>query len=391
MTHFTRRDLGKLAGGLAAASALGTTARAQAGEIVIGSASPLSGVFAFAGVEGFEGGRDCFNAINKAGGIGGRQIRYIAEDSGYKVDQAVAIFQRLTSQHQIPIFFGDSTGFQKAINPELNRRGSMIMAGASFASDINNPTDFPNQYMPGPDYSDQMRILLRHIQRTKAGATIALVHSDTEFGRDPIATANAEATRLGLKIENTVVTQPGSVDVSSDVLKLRRANPDYVIFHGYVLQPIPEFMAQARAAGMTSKFMGTFYSTDTILMNRAGAAADGYMGVSCYDFSADAKGPQVDAIREANPTRPRTHAYYQGWMNAFIAGEVLKRNGTKEMTAANLMAAARSIRDFDTGGLTGTKVTMIRNSFPVGRIYEFRAADKRLVAVSDWITVSPGA
>ncbi|MBC8832000.1 amino acid ABC transporter substrate-binding protein, partial [Escherichia coli] len=68
-----------------------------------------------------------------------------------------------------------------------------------------------------------------------------------------------------------IITQPGSVDVSADVLKIRRRNPDYVIFHGYVLQPIPEFMAQARQAGMTSKFMGTFYSTDTVLMGRAGA------------------------------------------------------------------------------------------------------------------------
>jgi branched-chain amino acid transport system substrate-binding protein len=126
-------------------------------------------------------------------------------------------------------------------------------------------------------------------------------------------------------------------------------------------------------------------------MNRAGAVADGYMGVSCYDFAPDAKGAQVDAIRAANPGKPRTHAYYQGWMNAFIAAEILKRNGTKEMNAANLMAAARAIKDLDTGGLTGTKVTMIRNSFPVGRIYEFKAADKRLVAASDWITVAPGA
>ena len=83
---------------------------AQAPELVIGAANPMSGVFAFAGVEGFEGGRDHFEFVNKNGGVAGRRIRYVNEDSGYRVDNAVAIFTRITSQHQTPVFFGDSTG-----------------------------------------------------------------------------------------------------------------------------------------------------------------------------------------------------------------------------------------------------------------------------------------
>jgi branched-chain amino acid transport system substrate-binding protein len=290
MSRLSRRAFNAIGLGAALVSTQGGRAFAQAPELVIGAANPMSGVFAFAGVEGFEGGRDHFDFVNRNGGVAGRRIRYVNEDSGYRVDNAVAIFTRITSQHQVPVFFGDSTGFQKAINPELNRRGTTVMAGASFASEIDNPQAFPNQWIPGPNYSDQMRVLLRYIASQKKGASVVFVHSDTEFGRDPIAAGEAEAKRLELNLVEKIVTQPGSVDVSGDVLKIRRRNPDYVIFHGYVLQPIPEFMAQARQAGMTSKFMGTFYSTDTVLMNRAGAAADGYMGVSCYNFDPAATG-----------------------------------------------------------------------------------------------------
>lgn len=396
MTHsalprLSRRALGKLGLGAALVATGSGRAFAQAPDIVIGAASPLTGVFAFAGVEGFEGSRDYFEWTNRQGGVAGRKIKFMAEDSGYRVDNAVAIFTRLTSQNSIPIFLGDSTGFQKAINPELNRRGTTVMAGASFATEIDDPAAFPNQWIPGPNYSDQLRVLLRYIQAQKRGASVVLVNSDTEFGRDPIAAAEAEAKRLGLNVVEKIITQPGSVDISADVLKIRRRNPDYVVFHGYVLQPIPEFMAQARQAGMTSKFMGTFYSTDTVLMGRAGAAADGYLGVSCYNLEPNAQGAQMALVREFNGTRVRTNAYFQGWTNAMIAVETLKRalGASQELNAVNLMKAARSIQNLDTGGIVGVPVSVVRNSLPVGRIYEFKASEKRLVAASDWMTIAP--
>jgi branched-chain amino acid transport system substrate-binding protein len=378
--------------GLGAAFAVAANRRgfAQSPEIVIGSATALTGVFAFAGIESYEGSRDHFEWVNRQGGIGGRKIRFLTEDSGYRVDAAVGIFTRLASQHQMPIFLGDSTGFQKAINPELNRRGTMVMAGNSFATEIDDPGAFPNQWMPGPNYTDQMRVLLRYIHGQKRGASVVLVYSDTEFGRDPIAATEREAARLGLTVVEKIVTQPGSVDVTGDVLKIRRRNPDYVIFHGYALQPIPEFMAQARQAGMTSKFMGTIFSTDASLMNRAGAVADGYLGVSCYEFDTSRPGAQLAAIREMNPGRPRINSYFQGWTNALIASEALRRTLSegRSLDAANLMRSARAIKDFDTGGMIGVPVTMTRNSLPVGRVYQYSAADKALKPASEWITIS---
>ncbi|MGL4285961.1 MAG: ABC transporter substrate-binding protein [Phreatobacter sp.] len=389
MPALHRRNFTRLGLGAALVATSGGRGFAQDPDIVIGSATALTGVFAFAGIESFEGSRDHFDWVNKQGGIAGRRIRFLTEDSAYRVDQAVAIFTRMTSQHRMPVFLGDSTGFQKAINPELNRRGTTVMAGNSFATEVDDPAGFPNQWMPGPNYTDQMKVLLRYIQGQKRNATIVLVHSDTEFGRDPIAATEREAGRLGLTVVEKIATQPGSVDVSGDVLKIRRRNPDYVIFHGYALQPIPEFMAQARQAGMTSRFMGTIFSTDATLMNRAGAVADGYLGVSCYEFDTSGAGAQLAAIREVNPARTRINAYFQGWTNALIAAETLRRTlaANRELSAANLMTAARSIQNFDTGGLIGVPASIARNSIPVGRIYEFKAAEKRLVPASDWIAI----
>ena len=45
-----------------------------------------------------------------------------------------------------------------------------------------------------------------------------------------------------------IVTPPGSVDVSTEVVKLRRADPDYTIFHGYVLGADPGIHQPGEAA-----------------------------------------------------------------------------------------------------------------------------------------------
>ena len=291
---------------------------AKADDIVIGGSIPLTGVFAFAGIAIEAGMQDYIRYVNDSGGIQGRQVRLEYEDTGYQVDQSVAAFNRLTSQHDIHLYYGDSTGFSRTINPELNRMGQMIMAGASFASEINDPEAFPYQFMAGPDYTEMTNILLEYIAEETPGASIVLVNSDTEFGRDPIEGTTARAEELGLTVAEVIITPPGAVDVSTEILKLRRARPDYAIFHGYILAPLPEFMSQARELGLDTRFMGTFWSMDAAPWAGVGEAADGFMGVMPYRYYDDEEGGEMlDYIRSVRPEYQPT-GYFQGFLTALL-------------------------------------------------------------------------
>lgn len=387
----TRRQT--LAAGIGAGALLAGArpSAAQASEIVIGGSIPLTGVFAFAGVGVNDGIADYVKIVNDAGGIAGRKVRYIPEDTGYKVDQSVAVFNKITGSNPVNLYYGDSTGFAKTINPELNRKNSILMAGASFATELNDPKSFPNQFMAGPDYSEMIGILLQYIAKTQPGARLALVNSDTEFGRDPVAATEALAGKLNLKIVEKIVTPPGSVDVSTEVLKLRRANPDFTIFHGYVLAPLPEFINQAKQLGLKTKFMGTFWSMDNSLWAKIGEPADGFMGIMPYRYyyDADGKSPMLDKIRQMRPEYQST-AYTQGFLTTMLFLEATKRaiEAKVDLTGANLKAALNSIKDFDTGGLIGVPITISGNTIPVGRVYKFDASKKLMLPDSDWIRVS---
>ena len=391
----TKRKFLTTAAAAAAASALPVAVRAQARpaaqeDIVLGASVPMTGVFAFAGIGIDAGIKDYLQILNEGGGIKGRKVRYVPEDTAYKVDQSMAAFKKITGQNKVNLYYADSTGFVKAVNPELDRMGSMIMTGASFAREISNAQRYPLQFMVGPDYSEMVGILLQYIAKAKPGAKVALVYSDTEFGKDPVEAARTDTKKLGLNLVQEIVTPPGSVDVSTEVIKLRRADPDYTIFHGYVSAPIPEFINQARAQGLKSQFMGTFWTMDNSTVMRMGANADGFLGVMPYRYHYDTEGkaPMLERIRKMRPEYQST-AYMQGFLAAMLLTEAARRclEAGNELNGKNLKTALSSIRNFDTGGIIGVPLSIKGNSIPIGRIYKADFKQQKMLPVSDWISL----
>ena len=398
-TKINKRDLIALGLAGAAATAFPASALAQAAkagakpqeDIVFGASVPLSGVFAFAGIGIDAGIKDYLTILNEGGGVKGRKVKYIAEDTAYKVDQSMAVFKRITSQNKVNLYYADSTGFVKAVNPEVDRMGSILMTGASFAREISNADKYPLQFMVGPDYSEMVGILLQYIAKTKPGAKVALVYSDTEFGRDPVEAARNGMKSLGLVLATEIVTAPGSVDVSAEIVKLRRADPDFTIFHGYVSAPIPEFITQAKSLGLKSQFMGTFWTMDNSTVMKMGPAADGFLGVMPYRYYYDTEGksPMLEKIRKMRPEYQST-GYMQGFLAAMLLTEAARRalEAGNELNGKNLKIALSSIRNFDTGGIIGVPLSIKGNSIPIGRIYKADFKQQKMVPASDWIDLT---
>lgn len=383
------KNLRRVALTLSIAAASGLAANVQAAdEIVLGGSLPLTGPFGFAGVMADKGLEDYIAYVNANGGISGRKLRYVKEDTGWKVDASVSAFNRITNAEKVNLYYGDSTGFQKTINNELTRRGDILMAGTSFATVLNDPENFPYQFIPGPDYSQMVGILLKHIAKEKPKAKVAFMYADSEFGRDPIEPGVKLAVELGLDVVDKIVTPHGNVDVTGSVLQLRRSQPDYLIFHGYVLQPIPEVITQARQMGLKTQYMGTFWSMDSGFVKKMGEAGHGFMGVVPYQYldDPDTKGKMVSYILEKRGG-PQPVYYTQTFLATMLMVESVKRtlDAGKELNGANLKAAFSTIKDFDTGGLVGVPISVDGNSIPIGRVYRADAASGLMLPVSDWI------
>ena len=124
----------------------------DAGEIKIGVVAMLSGDRADYGVsikQGLETARD---RINGAGGINGKKISLIIEDSRGDKDQAVKAVQKLINEDQVLAIIGPTnSGEMFAVGPIANDAGVVIMGTSNTVEGIGEigPYVFRNSLSRG--------------------------------------------------------------------------------------------------------------------------------------------------------------------------------------------------------------------------------------------------
>lgn len=399
MTPITRRHA--LATAVAAAAALALPARAQGSDIVFAATLPLSGPFAAVAKDQLEGLKDHFDYVNSKGGIRGRKVRFIAEDTQYKVDQAIAAWKKFMASDNPVAVFGDGTGFVRAASQENNERYKVMMTSTSYASDLGDAARFGFHFMSGPNYSEAVDVLLQHVKSTHKGPgkpKLAVIHSASEFGRDPLDHVRKRSAALGIDLVLVLEMKFTGTDVAAETIKLRQARPDFTLIHGFGGAPIfLEVMKLAKDYGLQTQFMGTFWESSRTLMKRAGPAADGFLGVSNYAWiTTNANGAMLKAIDEIKRRRDPKYDgvpdiyYMQGWMSGMLmakAAEEALAQG-KPLSGESLRDALRGVRDWDTGGVIGAPVTFVNNSIPLAQVVRFDAAkDFVPTPVSGWINV----
>ena len=361
-----------------------------ADEVKVGAVQPITGRFAFAGVQINAGLEDALMMANEEGGINGKQIKFIMEDGTYSVDKAVAAFKRIMARDNPPIMYGESTGMGKAVAPEIKDRYKVLYSSTSFSSELANAAANPYVFVPGPTYSDMFGILLKYIAKEKPGANVAFFYSDTEFGRDPVPYGREMCKKLGLNLVAEEVAKVGGVDVASQVLDLKRKKAEYVIFQGFVLSPVATVIKQARDYGLKAKFMGTHWGTHKMLLDKMGPLAEGYLGVMPYAFYYQDDIPMIKKIRAWNQkhhpkVKYRPTSYMQGFFTGLVFVECLKRaDKAGDLTGDGLVKALQSIKNFDVGGLMAP-ITVVNNKIPMGRVYKANVSKKIFEPISDWI------
>lgn len=380
--------------GLAAVFFLSTVIVVQpsnaAGVIKVGAVQPVTGRFAFAGVHINAGLEDALMMANEEGGINGKKIQYIMEDGTYKVDVAVAAFKRIMARDNPLVMYGESTALGKAMAPEIKDRYKILYSSTSFSSELANQAKNPYVFVPGPTYSDMFGILLKYIAKEKPGANVAFFYSDTEFGKDPIPYGRKMCKKLGLHLVAEEVAKVGGVDVASQVLDLKRKKAQYIIFQGFVLSPVSAVIKQARDYGLKAKFMGTFWGTHKMLLDKMGPLAEGYLGVMPYAFYWQTEIPMIRKIRAWNEkhhpkVKYRPTSYMQGFFTGRVFVECLKRaDKAGQLNGDGLVKALQSLKNVKTDGLM-CPFSVNNNKIPYGRVYKANTAKKTYEPISDWI------
>ncbi len=317
-------------------------------EILIGTITDLSGVTAVQGVNNANAIRLAFDEVNEQGGINGRKIHYIVEDSQYQVPRAVQAMNKLINSDGVFMTIEDGgTPMNNATFPmalEKNMLKLLPLSGARSMYEPFNRLKF-SQYS---SYPDQMRAGVKYFVEQRGKKAICAMYQDTDFGKDVLAGVQMQAEAMGMKIVATTAHKPTDTDFTAAVNKLRDAKCDLITL-GTIVRDTTLIIATVKKLGWDVDLLGQVASYDTAVAEAPGNVAEGFysMSPSLYAYPDDPR-PAIKAFTEKYKARYGVDVNYlgeMGYTSAQIAIEALKRAG-RDLTTDSMVKAMEGIQDF---------------------------------------------
>ena len=330
------------------AGAAGPTQGVTDSEIVIGTTTDLSGVTAIQGVNNANALRMAFDEVNAKGGINGRKIRYVVEDTQYTVPRAVQGMNKLLNQDRIFLAQDDGgTPMNDAEMPMQFAKGVPNVFPLTAARSMYEPFN-RLKFGQFASYYDEMRSAVKYFVEQRHRGKLCAMYQDSDFGRDVLAGITAEAKALNLPVVATTAHKPTDVDFNAAVQKLRDAGCDWIGL-GTIVRDTNVIVSTIRKLGWNPDLVGQFASYDTAVASLPGGATEGVfcMTPSIYAYPDDPR-PAVQEFAKNYKQRygidPNFHGEV-GYAAAQMVILALRRAG-RDLTTDSLIAALEGIHDY---------------------------------------------
>lgn len=373
---------------------------------------------------------DGMNWVNgEGGGVNGKKITWYLEDFRYNPTVEVANFNRYTAEHsrdELLMATGYITGGLKPLIGKVNNEEKIPWLDGSYSTEIfgaeGGPSKYPYYYSLGATYGDQIKVLMKWIKENhkgKGAPRVGFVYSPTAWGRDGPPEGIAYAKKIGLSVVAEVEYPFTATDATSQVMALRKAKAQYIVYHGYsgAGSYTAIFFKTVKKILKNAQIMGTHYTTGRFPILVAQEAFDGYIGAATRPFmdavprsNTSMDNPMVKMVHDfAKKYRPEEYAkglkgggikdlflYSEGLTYAFIIQKALTdADNAGELTRLGVKKALDNmVWDFK-GMFGGRTFSYKSHTIPMLRIYRAHVKMVKikgkpvptggLTPITDWI------
>lgn len=262
-------------------------------EILIGTIQDLSGPLAAYGKQARNGMQLRIDEANEQGGVLGRKLKLVTEDSAYDPKRAVLAAQKLVSQDKIFIMAGHvGTAHNNAAMPVQIEKNIINFLPISPSSSMFEPFH-RLKYSFAVTYEQQVLSGLPKMVKEKNAKRVCTLYQDDEFGLEVLKGAETALKGLGMELIEKTSYKRGATDFSSQVARMKAANCDLVLLATIVRETIGT-IAEARKTG----FNPTFFSVNTayteLIHKLGGPAMNGlYSTMTVQHPYLDEASPQI--------------------------------------------------------------------------------------------------
>lgn len=207
--------------------------------------------------------------INAAGGVNGRQIEVMIEDNESDPQKAQQAATKLIEQDQvIALIGGTSSPDSLAIIPEATKAGVPFLSMAA-SSKISQPPQ-PLVFQTPPRNGLIVERVYRHLVDNLKVKSFAVIYDSNDFGKGGYDGLKAIAGTEGpVRLVAAESYDSKATDLSSQVNKLKAANPDVIV--GWGTNPGPAIAVKTmRELGMKQPFVGSHGIANMAFIDLAG-------------------------------------------------------------------------------------------------------------------------
>ena len=332
--------------------------RAEQSAIRIGAIFDRSGATADVGTPYSDGVRAYVEFVNSRGGIRGRRIELVAQDTGYNVARSEQFYAQLRTSGIVAIQ-GWATADTEAFRNRVAADRLPYMS-ASYAESVANPAETPYNFFIAPSYSQQMRIALRYIAKVnpRRRVQVAVFYNDSPFGQSPLEDGRRYVQSKRLRIDYSTTAMPrGATDYTPQLTQAQRQGVDYIIIQN-TSSPAAALQRDIKRLGFRAQVVCLNWCADELFVALAGNAAAGAIGVQPFGTTAlkqpGLRQPAAWLARSGGNIHKKGIHYVQGWYTMAVMLEAVRRLAARGQTinGPNIKEQLENMPPFSTGGVT---------------------------------------
>ena len=328
----------KLAAAALVASAFSLPASA-ADVIKLGVAGPHSGDLAPYGLPSKDAAEMVVAEVNATGGINGKKVELMIVDDQCKPEIATNVATKLVSEGVNIVIGHVCSGATKAAMGIYKDAKIIAISPSATNPPLTRGGEYPNFYRTiAPD--DDQAVLAAAFATDKLNAKkIAIIHDKGDYGKG-FADFCKEAIEKGGKAKVVMYEgiQPGAMDYSAVIQKIRSEGADTVIFGGYHPEA-SKLLTQMKKKRMKPNFVGS-----------DGIKGDGFIKIAGKDGDgAYATGPQDVTRNPLNAKAREAHRKQFGqepgnYFDQAYAATLTAVNAIKLAGGTEQVALAKALR-----------------------------------------------
>ncbi|MDB5615912.1 ABC transporter substrate-binding protein [Tardiphaga sp.] len=353
----SRKDFLK---GMLAATALpfvGLAHAQQKESILVGATVPITGPLSLTGKQYYNSLMMAEEDINKAGGIGGRNLKIVFEDTQASNGTAVNAYVKLAQETKPSFFFLSSYSTQNlAVAPEVKKSQipAMYAGGADVVAEGGNEWMFRIRPADSVSAAGMVQCALQVLNTKKPG----ILYIQNDFGQGGAQTAAKAFEAAGVPVAGMEAYGQNDKDFSAQLLSLRGKGADVILIFNYP-QDGALVLRQAKMLGFKIPLVSSSAAlVPAALQLLSPSDLEGVWGVVDAFMDPSAGGTMKDFVERYKAkfgTEPDPYglAYYDG---AMLMAEGMRKVGTDAKALREWLAGVKKwqgighVYDYDAKG-----------------------------------------